>query len=50
MGEEGEWMEELAGSRKGRRGSTSFIGAVVAGVAVCVVEEQGTEERRDAKD
>jgi len=28
----------------------AFIGAVVTGVAVCVVEEEGAEERGDAED
>ena len=46
----GEEGNGLASSRKRVEGQTSFIGAVVAGVAVCVVEQEGAEERRDAED
>lgn len=37
------------GGGEGRGRGTSFVSAVVAGVAVCVVEEKGAEEGRDAE-
>jgi hypothetical protein len=37
------------GTESENGGSTSFIGAVVAGVTVCVVEEERAEEGRDAE-
>lgn len=40
----------MVGVGRERNGHTSFIGAVVARVAVCVVEEEGAEQRWDAED
>jgi hypothetical protein len=47
MGPKGGWKEGVWRRRGG--GNTSFIGAVVSGIAVCVVEEKGTEEGREAE-
>jgi hypothetical protein len=47
-------MGEVRGGycRGGRHcgGSTSFIGAMISGIAVCVVEEEGAEKGTNTED
>jgi hypothetical protein len=42
----------MCGVRWGRHcgGSTSFIGAMISGIAVCVVKEEGAEDGTKTED